>query len=171
MKLTRRNCLVVAGGFAAALSVAPVWAGSRVIKVSLWDKGASAMSMPGHDGMMGMGMGHRGGATPMAPVGIRLSSEKVPAGKLTFEVSNTSTQMPHEMVISSIKDSQTPLPYDKDGNKVDEDAAGHLGEVAELEPGKKGSLTLTLKPGRYILYCNIPGHYARGMWTLLTVTP
>jgi uncharacterized cupredoxin-like copper-binding protein len=26
-----------------------------------------------------------------------------------------------------------------------------------------------LKPGRYILYCNIPGHYALGMWTLLTV--
>ena len=27
-----------------------------------------------------------------------------------------------------------------------------------------------LKPGLYILYCNIPGHYVLGMWTLMTVT-
>ena len=77
--------------------------------------------------------------------------------------------MVHEMVISPVKEMHTPLPYDKVGNKVDEDAAGHLGEVAELEPGEKGALKLTLKPGSYILYCNVPGHYALGMWTLLTV--
>ena len=45
----------------------------------------------------------------------------------------------------------------------------HLGEVADLEPGKKGKLTLTLTPGRYIVCCNIAGHDALGMWTLLTV--
>jgi uncharacterized cupredoxin-like copper-binding protein len=27
-----------------------------------------------------------------------------------------------------------------------------------------------MQPGTYILYCNIAGHYAMGMWTLLTVT-
>ena len=27
-----------------------------------------------------------------------------------------------------------------------------------------------LKPGRYMLYCNLPGHYMAGMWTLLEVT-
>ncbi len=69
------------------------------------------------------------------------------------------------------KRSQIPSArsYDETMQKVDEDAAGHLGEVAELEPGASGSLTLTMKPGTYILYCNIPGHYAAGMWTLFTV--
>ena len=67
-------------------------------------------------------------------------------------------------------DPNTPLPYDETLMKVDEDAAGHLGEVAELAPGQSGALRLTLKPGQYILYCNIPGHYAVGMWSLLTVT-
>jgi len=118
---------------------------------------------------MGMGMGKIGNNMPMAPMGIRVSSHTVAAGEVTFEVTNTSKQMVHEMVISPVKDMNTPLPYDKAGNKVDEDAAGHLGEVAELEPGKKGALKLTLKPGRYLLYCNVPGHYALGMWTLLTV--
>jgi uncharacterized cupredoxin-like copper-binding protein len=62
------------------------------------------------------------------------------------------------------------MPYSTDLQKVDEDAAGHLGEVAELDLGQSGALTVTLKPGTYILYCNISGHYAAGMWTLLTVT-
>ena len=171
MKLTRRNWLVVASGFIATLSAGPVFARSSVVKVSLWDKGASSMNMLGHGEMMGMGMGmgKTGSAMPMAPMGIRVSSRTVPAGDVTFEVTNTSKQMVHEMVISPVKDSKTPLPYDKAGNKVNEDAAGHLGEVAELEPGKKGALKLNLKPGSYILYCNVSGHYALGMWTLLTV--
>ena len=30
-------------------------------------------------------------------------------------------------------------------------------------------MTLTLAPGRYELICNLPGHYAAGMFTELTV--
>jgi uncharacterized cupredoxin-like copper-binding protein len=169
MKLTRRNWLTLACGFAATVSAGQVWARSTVVKVSLWDKGATAMNMLGHGEMRGMGMGKTGNKMPMAPMGIRVSSHTVPAGDVTFEVTNSSRHMVHEMVISPVKDTQSPLPYDKAGNHVDEDAAGHLGEVAELAPGKKGALRLTLKPGTYILYCNVPGHYAIGMWTLLTV--
>lgn len=167
MKLTRRNLLMAACGFAAAVSAGQVLARGSIVKVSLWDKGAKAMDMSGHGEMMGMGMSKPGNKMPMA--GIRASSHTVPAGEVTFEVTNSSKHMVHEMVISPIKDTKTPLPYDKAGNRVDEDAAGHLGEVAELAPGKKGALRLTLKPGSYILYCNVAGHYASGMWTVLTV--
>ena len=169
MKLTRRNWFLVVSSFVATVSVGHAFARSSVIKVSLWDNGATSMNMPGHGEMMGMAMGKTGNGMPMAPAGIRVSSHTVSTGEVTFEVTNSSKQRVHEMVISPIKDTKTPLPYDKAGNKVNEDAAGHLGEVAELEPGKKGALKLTLKPGSYILYCNIPGHYALGMWTLLTV--
>lgn len=169
MKLTRRNWLVVASGLVATMSAGQVFARSRVIKVSLWDKGANSHTTGAPGDMMEMAMGKRTKGMPMATMGIRLSSQTVSAGEVTFEVTNSSKHMAHEMVISPIKDTNTPLPYDKDGNKVNEDAAGHLGEVAELAPGKKGALKLTLKPGSYILYCNVPGHYAMGMWTLLTV--
>jgi len=151
----------------AAMSSGGAFARNNVIKVSLWDKGAASMGMLGNGQMMGMG--HMGGNMAMAPMGIKLSSQTVPAGLVKFEVTNDSKSMVHEMVVSPVNDEKTPLPYSEKDVKVDEDAAGHLGEVAELEPGQKGGLTLTLKPGKYILYCNIPGHYALGMWTVLTV--
>jgi uncharacterized cupredoxin-like copper-binding protein len=31
------------------------------------------------------------------------------------------------------------------------------------------TLTADLKPGRYVLICNLPGHYAMGMWFPLVV--
>jgi len=42
--------------------------------------------------------------------------------------------------------------------------------VSELEPGQSGSLTIAMKPGKYILFCNIPGHYVMGMWAILEIT-
>jgi uncharacterized cupredoxin-like copper-binding protein len=60
-------------------------------------------------------------------------------------------------------------PYSDKDARFDEDAAGALGEVEELDPGKSGDLTLSLKPGKYALACNVPNHYANGMWTVLTV--
>ena len=169
MNLTGRKWLAVASACVAIASSGPSFASGKVIKVSLWDKGANSMNMLGHGPMMGMGMGAAGNNMPMAPVGIKVSSHTVAAGEVTFEVKNTSKQTVHEMIISPIKDANHPLPYIQATDKVDEDAAGHLGEVAELEPGKSGALRVTLKPGRYILYCNVTGHYALGMWTLLTV--
>src|SRR5665811_2158934 len=117
MKLTRRNWFVLASGFVATVSAGPVFARSSVIKVSLWDKGANSMNMLGHGEMMGMGMGGTVNGMPMAPMGIRVSTQTISAGEVTFEVINSSTQMVHEMVISPVKDMKTPLPYDKEGNK------------------------------------------------------
>jgi uncharacterized cupredoxin-like copper-binding protein len=106
----------------------------------------------------------------MAMMGITIDQATVPAGKVTFNVSNDSKDIIHEMVLSPIESLEAKLPYLDDEYKIDEDAAGHLGEVAELDPGKSGVLGIDLKPGLYLLYCNIPGHYIGGMWTVLTVT-
>jgi len=46
-------------------------------------------------------------------------------------------------------------------------AVGHF--CGELEPGKSGALTLDFKLGLYAIYCNVPGHFGNGMWTLLKV--
>ncbi len=169
MRLTRRNWMTLACGFAGTVAAGQALARGSVVKVTLRDQGAASLNMLGHGEMRGMGTDKAGSRMPMAPMEVRVSSHTVPAGEVTFEVTNSSRQLVHEMVISPVKDTKTPLPYDKAGNRVDEDAAGHLGEVSELAPGKKGALKLTLKPGTYILYCNVPGHYALGMWTLLTV--
>lgn len=162
MTLIQRLKFVMVGGVGvAALSVCPALAAATV-KAELWDKGADMQMMTG----MGMSM-H--GDMMNATMGIKLSADSAPAGEITFTATNTSKEVIHEMVLAPVASPDEVLPYDETMQKVDEDAAGHLGEVAELDPGASGSLTLTMKPGLYILYCNIPGHYASGMWTLFTV--
>ena len=172
MTLTRRDTLAffVVSATVAATAGNPASAAGTVIKVSLWDKGEMSMDMLGKGKPMGMGMMGAGMGMKMAMLGITLDRDTVPAGEVTFDVINDSQSMIHEMVVSPVADPSVPLPYVADEEKVDEDAAGHLGEVAELDPGKSGALTVTLQPGSYILYCNIPGHYTLGMWSLLTVT-
>jgi len=170
MKLSRRSVLLgaAAGGMAAAVLSLPAAAAGVTINVALWDKGAMSMETMGK--MHGRGMGMKSQDMPMAMMGITIDQASVPAGEVTFAVTNTSKDMIHEMVVSPIADTTTPLPYIEDEQRVDEDAAGHVGEVAELDVGAAGALTVTLTPGAYLLYCNIPGHYQSGMWTVVTVT-
>ena len=62
-------------------------------------------------------------------------------------------------------------------NRVSED--GSLGEASNdcgagtgegIAPGHVSWVTITLKPGRYELLCNLPGHYAAGMYAELDAT-
>jgi len=150
---------------AALLAVTPsiAWAQTN-LNVKLNDNGQT-MDMSKN---MGLGMGMKGDMKT-APMSIVISNKQAAAGKVTFNVTNLSKTVIHEMIVAPIKDENTVLPYVDAENRVDEDKAGDLGEVSELDPGKSGSLTLDMKPGKYLLYCNVPGHYAMGMWTVLTV--
>ena len=74
-------------------------------------------------------------------------------------------------VVLAVDSADSPLPYDYNTAKVPEDQVKSMGEVGELKPNESGGLDATLTPGTYILLCNVPGHYAAGMWTALTVTP
>ena len=117
---------------------------------------------------MGMGMGMKGNMK-MAIMSIAADKKSVKAGKVTFNVVNASKETVHEMLVAPITGLDATLPYSVNENRVNEEASGDLGEVSELEPGKGGSLTVDMKPGLYILYCNITGHFMAGMWTTLQV--
>jgi uncharacterized cupredoxin-like copper-binding protein len=88
---------------------------------------------------------------------VTVSATRVPAGKVTFVVRNAGT-VEHELLV---------IPWPKAGKlavarfRADEHAS--LGEVPELKPGKTGRVTLKLRPGRYLLICNVSGHYQLGM--------
>ncbi len=153
-----------AAALALALSALNPALADAVVKASLWDKGGD-MDMSKN---MGLGMGMRG-KMHMAVMGIKTDHESVPAGKVTFEVTNDSKEVIHEMLVAPVANADVVLPFNANENRVDEEAAKDLGEVSELDPGKSGALTLELKPGTYVLYCNIPGHFMVGMWTVLTV--
>jgi len=164
-----KSLLALAVALSPVALVSPALAADTKIEVSLWDKGADSADIPDKMPDMGVGMSHSGDVA-MARLGIRLDKTTVPAGKVTFDVVNASKDIVHEMIVAPLADPTRPLPYDTETMKVDEDAAGHLGEVAELDPGKTGALTLDLKPGDYVVYCNLPGHFDMGMWAELKVT-
>ena len=168
MSYSRRMIVALLACGLTGLTFGAALAGGTTVQVSLWDKGRSSMNMMGD--LLPLGMGMMGSDMSMVTMGITANMTEVPAGEVTFQVVNDSKDMIHEMVIAPVADATTPMPYSTDLQKVDDDAAGHLGEVAELDLGQSGALTVTLKPGTYILYCNISGHYAAGMWTLLNVT-
>ena len=170
MELTRRGTLLMMAAAVPVLAGVPALAADLTVQVSLWDKGGNAMDKLGDIKPMGYEMPGMVNMHKMATMGITATPDAVPAGRITFEVTNSSKETVHEMIIAPVKGDKVPLPYNKDEMRVEEEKAGHLGEVSELDPGASGALTLTLKPGQYILYCNIPGHYVMGMWTMFTVS-
>ena len=100
---------------------------------------------------------------------ITPSTTSVPAGEVTFNATNVTTDgMVHEMLVVKTDLSADELPLDADGN-IPEDQINSLGEVSELEPGDLGTVTLTLEAGHYILLCNQPGHFTQGMHIDFTV--
>ena len=151
--------------FAAMLAaLAPASAAAEpVVKVTLIDKtGAGTGEAP----KLGMGMS---GDQAMAQMGINVNPKAVPRGMVTFKVTNLASQMIHEMIVARLPDGVKQLPYDDASARVVENSLQAFGSVTEIDPSRTAGLTLDLKPGKYMLYCNLPGHYMAGMWTVIDV--
>lgn len=146
---------------ASLLLGAPAFAASTV-HVKLTDSNVDAALV----GDMGMNMN---ADMSKAVMFVTADVTTVSAGDVTFDVSNDAKGFVHEMIVAKAPADGKPLPYDANEDGVNEDAAGALGEVSELKPGEAGSVTLTLDPGTYVLFCNVKGHYMAGMWTTITV--
>ena len=101
---------------------------------------------------------------------MTVDQTSVKAGEVTFDVVNQSTDTVHEMLVVRSEGAGKELPYDAKDEKVIEEDTQDLGEVADLDPGKGGTLTVTLEPGDYVLLCNEPGHYKHGMTANFAVT-
>jgi len=111
-----------------------------------------------------------------------LSADTASAGTIVFHVTNSATDQNHEFVIF-----KTDLPVDKlpmkdsgDGSgtlQIDEEGTGveHIAEIpdTDLTPGTTKDLTVDLKPGRYVIVCNLVvngiSHFMQGMHAVLTV--
>jgi uncharacterized cupredoxin-like copper-binding protein len=76
---------------------------------------------------------------------IALDSTTFKAGKITFDITNAG-KIPHDLAI-------------KGGQKTE-----------LIQPGGSAKLTVDLKPGKYHLYCSVPGHEAAGMKVDITVS-
>lgn len=86
------------------------------------------------------------------------------AGKVDFTAVNDGAA-PHELIVLKTDTPAADLPV-KDGRVSEKDS---VGEISELEAGKSGANSLDLAAGKYVLVCNISGHYSQGMYKELTV--
>jgi uncharacterized cupredoxin-like copper-binding protein len=77
---------------------------------------------------------------------IALPSTSLKAGKITFQAKNEG-KIDHDLAVKETGDKTKLIP-----------------------PGATAELTVTLEPGKYVLYCTVPGHEAAGMKIEVTVT-
>ncbi len=89
----------------------------------------------------------------------------VRAGAVTFGIMNRGATT-HEFVV--LRTDAPPGSLAVTNGTAAE--AGHVGEAKDIAPGSVRWLTLTLSPGRYVLICNLSGHYELGMHARLTAT-
>jgi nitrite reductase (NO-forming) len=99
-------------------------------------------------------------ATELGEMFVKPAKTQLKPGKVTFVASNTG-QLPHMLMVE-----KTPIKLDAPG-QPSESAA--LGDTGLIQPGQKKTLTVFLKAGTYELFCNVPGHYAAGQKTTITV--
>lgn len=116
-----------------------------------------------------------GGATFSIALGDFFFSPKnatAKAGPTTISAPNEGS-VEHELVLFRTNMNPAKLPTDASGG-VDEEkldqVAEEAGEVSDVEAGETKSNRFHLKPGKYVIFCNLPGHYAQGMYGTLTVT-
>jgi uncharacterized cupredoxin-like copper-binding protein len=121
-------------------------AGPTVVKAELWNK-------------------------PDGSQGVTLSTDHVKPGKVQFQVRNISTNEDHELLLVKTDLALTDFPMDASGTRVDEDKFKGLKELGDVHPGKSRDTTLTLKAGKYVLFCNEQGHFGAGMYTAFVVEP
>ena len=100
---------------------------------------------------------------------ISLDRATVTAGRVTFRAINKSKNLIHEVIVVRIDPKKPALPYDEKKGEVIEKQIHRLGEISDLKPGAAGAITLSMKPGSYVLICNQPGHYKVGMVANLLV--
>ena len=89
----------------------------------------------------------------------------VASGELRFELSNADG-VAHDFVLLRAPDGDAPAPALR---RQLERAGEVVGSVEAVAPGEAGARTFHLPPGRYVLYCDIAGHYEGGMYYTLTV--
>lgn len=116
--------------------------------------------------------GMMGGGRMMS---VTASPSSIPAGDVSFRVWNTG-MMVHELVVLLLPPGGAGTRVVGTDGRVSE--AGSLGEASRtcgegagdgIAPGAASWVTLHLDPGRYELICNLPGHYAMGMFAELDV--
>jgi uncharacterized cupredoxin-like copper-binding protein len=98
---------------------------------------------------------------------------QIRAGRVTLMVAGAGPTM-HELNVARSDAAPDALPVGADHLVDDHEphvGFTHVAEAEGIDLGQRKTMTLSLSPGHYVLYCNMDGHYRAGMSTALTVVP
>jgi uncharacterized cupredoxin-like copper-binding protein len=84
----------------------------------------------------------------------------VAAGRVVIGIRNHAAML-HELKVIKTDLAPDQLPVDGATAKVTED--GKVGGLENISGGASRKLVIELTPGKYVLICNVAGHYQLGM--------
>lgn len=102
----------------------------------------------------------------MKEYAITLSVPTIKAGTIKFGIRNNGT-MVHDFDVY-----KTDLPIDKlpiDGGTAKVKMDGLVKQMINISAQRSTTLSADLAPGRYVIICNVAGHYQLGMRAELQV--
>jgi uncharacterized cupredoxin-like copper-binding protein len=100
---------------------------------------------------------------------ITLDPDSMPAGSLTFDVTNAGATLHSFHVLQT---DEAPDALQTEGGEVLLDQYNVITETdGTLDGGASASLPANMEEGPYVVICNVPGHYDSGMHAGFTVTP
>lgn len=107
---------------------------------------------------------------------VHADRSQVAAGTVSFRVANVGSIV-HELVVLPLLEGRHPGgrqigldgKVDETGSIVEASRSCGPGAGDGIGPGSLGWATVRLPAGNYELICNLPGHYASGMYTELRV--
>jgi uncharacterized cupredoxin-like copper-binding protein len=100
----------------------------------------------------------------MRDFAIRVSRTSVPAGTVILHVTNDGPST-HEINVDRTAYAADAVPLQRDGITANEEAKGlhRIDSIEQINLHSTADLTVRLTRGRYVLWCNLEGHYLGGM--------
>jgi uncharacterized cupredoxin-like copper-binding protein len=95
---------------------------------------------------------------------VAVDATSAQAGDVSFRIDNDGTTG-HEFLIVKTDIAPGEIPLDGDHFPEDADGIEVIDEIGEFAKGTTETLDVTLEAGSYQLVCNLPSHYANGMFT------
>lgn len=100
---------------------------------------------------------------------VNSSATIVKAGQVTLNITNSGS-LQHELLV--FKADLAPSKYPVAAGEVDEESpvVNKVSDGDNLDPGGTQARTVDLtQPGTYLFVCNLPGHFAAGMYEQVIV--
>jgi uncharacterized cupredoxin-like copper-binding protein len=97
---------------------------------------------------------------------ITANPTSAPAGAVTFRAQNGGAII-HELTV--IKSDLAPEALPVAAGRVDEGKLQVVGSTPDIRGRQSEDLQVNIAAGKYVLICNVPGHYQGGMRTAFTV--